>query len=141
MQLISSTHRFSTKGKTDIVNLTDQIQKELSLSGLKEGQVTLFAIGSTTGLTTIEYEPGLVETDVKAMFTKFAPYAVNYAHNRTWGDNNGAAHLRSFLTGTHFICPFLEGRLCLGTWQQIVFVDYDTRPRNRSIVIQFMGKE
>ena len=140
MQLITSTFRFSSKGHTDIINLTDQVQKELSLSGLREGQVSIFAIGSTTGITTIEYEPGLVHSDVKEMFTKFAPYGANYAHNRTWGDDNGAAHLRSYLTGTHFICPFLDGRLCLGTWQQIVFIDYDTRPRDRKVVIQFVGK-
>ncbi len=141
MQLISKIHQFQTQGHTDIIDLTDHIQKELELSGLKEGQVSIFGIGSTTGITTIEYEPGLVRTDVAKMFKHFAPYGVNYAHNRTWGDDNGAAHLRSFLTGTHLVCPFVGGKLVLGTWQQIVFIDYDTRPRSRKVIMQFIGVE
>ena len=139
MRIKTHTHQFQTRGHNDIINITDVVQEAVSQSGFQEGQVTVFGIGSTTGITTIEYEPGLVNHDVAAMWQKLAPYGVSYEHNRTWGDDNGAAHLRSFLTGTHFVCPFIQGKLYLGTWQQIVFVDYDTRPRSRNIVIQCMG--
>jgi secondary thiamine-phosphate synthase enzyme len=107
---------------------------------MQEGQACVFGIGSTTGITTLEYEPGLVHTDVKAMFQHFAPYGKAYKHNQTWGDDNGAAHLRSFLVGTSFNVPFVNGKLILGTWQQIVFVDFDTRPRDRRVVVQVYGK-
>lgn len=131
---------FSTRGYTDIVDITENTQSVISSSNLQEGQCTLFAIGSTTGLTTIEYEPGLVKQDLAAMFDDFAPYGKSYAHNRTWGDDNGASHLRSSLMGTDLSIPFQNGGLILGTWQQIVFVDFDTRPRDRRVVVQLMGK-
>jgi len=139
MNIITKVHHFTTQGHTSIINLTDQIQSHLIGTGLVEGQVSIFGIGSTTGITTIEYEPGLVDHDISEMFEKISPYTQNYVHNQTWGDDNGAAHLRSFLTGTHLVCPFVGSRLMLGTWQQIVFVDYDTRPRERKVVIQCMG--
>ena len=131
---------FTTRGYTDIVDITENVQSVLSSSGFQEGTCTLFAIGSTTGLTTIEYEPGLVKQDLAAMFDHFAPYGRPYAHNLTWGDDNGASHLRSSLMGTDLSIPFNGGELILGTWQQIVFVDFDTRPRKRRVVIQLMGK-
>ncbi len=131
---------FTTRGYTDIVDITENTQSVLTSSGLQEGKCTLFAIGSTTGLTTIEYEPGLVKQDLAAMFDHFAPYGKPYAHNMTWGDDNGASHLRSSLMGTDLSVPFQSGSLILGTWQQIVFVDFDTRPRNRRVVVQLMGK-
>ncbi|NND05267.1 MAG: YjbQ family protein [Saprospiraceae bacterium] len=140
MEIITKVHHFRTVGHTAIINLTDEIQTYLMDTGLSEGQVTVFGIGSTTGITTIEYEPGLVDHDISEMFEKISPYAKDYVHNRTWGDDNGAAHVRSFLTGTHLVCPIVGSRLVLGTWQQIVFVDFDTRPRERKVVIQFMGK-
>ena len=140
MKIITNSHSFSTQGDTSIINMTEIVQTKLHESGLQEGQITIFAIGSTTGLTTIEYEPGLVHTDVAEMYDKIAPYQKEYAHNQTWGDDNGAAHLRSCITGTHFVCPFTSGRLILGTWQQIVFIDFDTRPRDRRIVIQLIGQ-
>ena len=139
MKIHSNILEFKTKGHTDIVDLTRSIQKALNDTGFKNGQVTVFAIGSTTGISTLEYEPGLVNTDVKAMFQKIAPYGSDYIHNKTWGDDNGAAHLRSLLTGTSYVVPFIEGKLMLGTWQQVVFIDFDTRQRQRKVVLQFTG--
>lgn len=130
---------FSTKGHNHIVDLTDKIHQEIHASGFSEGQATLFAVGSTTGLSTIEYEPGLVNTDISEMFDKIAPYGVPYAHNQTWGDDNGAAHVRSTLQGSSLVVPFLNGRMTLGTWQQIIFLDFDTRPRSRKVIVQLMG--
>jgi len=131
---------FSTQGKTDIIDLTEKVQQKITDSGFTEGSVLVSAVGSTTGITTVEFEPGLVSHDIKSMFSKIAPYGVDYEHNKTWGDDNGAAHLRSTLTGTSETYPFDNGKLILGTWQQIIFLDYDTRPRNRRVVVQIMGK-
>lgn len=130
----------STQGHTEILDITAQVDAALRSTGMKEGQVTVFAKGSTTGITTLEYEPGLVHTDLAAMMDKFAPYGVPYEHNKTWGDDNGASHLRSALTGTSYVVPFVEGTLILGTWQQIVFIDYDTRSRSRRVIVQVWGK-
>ena len=132
---------FSTRGKTDIIDLTPRVSEVLAASGFREGHMVLFSIGSTSGLSTIEYEPGLVDHDVSEMFEAFAPYGADYRHNLTWGDDNGAAHLRSSLTGSSLSIPFIDGRLILGTWQQIAFFDFDTRPRSRKVVIQIIGKK
>lgn len=131
---------FSTRGYNHIVDITDLVQNEIHQSGFIEGQVTLFSIGSTTGLSTIEYEPGLVNIDISAMFDKLAPYGVDYAHNKTWGDDNGAAHVRSTLQGSSLVVPFVSAEMILGTWQQIIFIDFDTRPRSRKVVVQIIGK-
>ena len=140
MDIQTSFLEFQTQGKTEIKDLTPQVQQKISQSGFSEGSVTVSAIGSTTGISTVEFEPGLVRHDIKEMFSKIAPYGVDYEHNKTWGDDNGAAHLRSTLTGTSQTYPFLEGKLILGTWQQIIFLDYDTRPRSRRVVVQILGK-
>lgn len=132
---------FTTKGHNHIVDITEKVQNEIHESGFIEGQVTLFGIGSTTGLSTIEFEPGLVNTDISAMFDKLAPYGVDYAHNQTWGDDNGAAHVRSTLQGSSLVVPFVNSELVLGTWQQIIFIDFDTRPRNRRVVVQIIGQK
>ena len=139
MEVITHSIHLRSSGYNDIQNLTPQIQRLLDESLLKDGQATIFAIGSTTGITTIEFEPGLVNQDINEMLEKVAPYEKSYLHNQTWGDNNGAAHLRSCLIGTSYVCPFVNGQLLLGTWQQVVFMDFDTRPRERNIVVQFMG--
>ncbi len=131
---------FSTKGRTHIIDITDMVQNEINESGFTEGQATLFAIGSTTGLSTIEFEPGLVHTDIAAMFNKLAPYDVPYVHNDTWGDDNGASHIRSTLQGSSLVVPFVDSNLILGTWQQIIFLDFDTRARSRKVVVQILGK-
>ena len=132
---------FSTKGNTHIIDITTMVENEILNSEFDEGQVTLFAIGSTTGLSTIEFEPGLVHTDIAAMFDKLAPYGIPYAHNETWHDDNGAAHVRSTLQGSSLLIPFVDKRLTLGTWQQLVFIDFDTRPRARKVVVQLLGKK
>lgn len=139
MKIKTQFIEFSTDGSSHIVDLTREITGILSQCGMQEGQVLVSAVGSTTGITTLEYEPGLVNHDVAEMFEHFAPYRKHYRHNQTWGDDNGAAHLRSMLTGTSQTIPFLEGKLILGTWQQIVFIDFDTRPRNRRVVVQCSG--
>ena len=140
MDIITEYITLRTKGKTDIINITGSLQDLLSKSGFREGMAHVFAIGSTTGITTIEYEPGLVNQDLDEMFEKIAPFGIEYLHNRTWGDDNGASHLRSALTGTAYTLPFTNGELVLGTWQQVVFIDFDTRPRERQVVMQLLGK-
>ena len=132
---------FSTNGRTQIIDITDMVQDEIHDAGFTEGQATLFAIGSTTGLSTIEFEPGLVHTDIAEMFEKLAPYGVPYAHNDTWGDDNGASHLRSTLQGSSLVIPFINTNLTLGTWQQIIFIDFDTQARARKVVVQILGKK
>jgi secondary thiamine-phosphate synthase enzyme len=132
---------FSTKGNTQLVDITDKVQQILNLGDLTEGNITLFAIGSTTGLSTVEYEPGLVNHDVAEMYDKIAPYGISYHHNQTWGDDNGAAHLRSTLTGSSLVIPFIHQKLILGTWQQIIFIDFDTRARSRKVIVQILGKK
>ena len=139
LKVITKSISFSTRGHNHIVNITPQISELLTETDLKEGNVLISAIGSTTGVTSLEFEPGLVNQDVNEMFEKFAPYGKSYLHNKTWGDDNGASHLRSALTGTSMTIPFAERTLILGTWQQIVFIDFDTRNRDRSVVVQFMG--
>lgn len=132
---------FSTKGHTDLVNISDKLEKLVRENGFDEGQATVFAIGSTTGISTIEYEPGLVNHDLAAMMDKWAPYGKAYEHNKTWGDDNGASHLRSTATGTSMTVPFKSGTLLTGTWQQVIFIDFDTRPRQRRVAVQLLGKK
>lgn len=138
-----STHiiELETQGHTHIIDITPKVQDMLTRERYEEGQALISAKGSTAGITTLEYEQGLVNFDVRNMFTKIAPYDVGYEHNRTWGDDNGAAHLRSALVGTSRTLPFQHGKLVLGTWQQIVFIDFDTRARHREIILQFMGRK
>lgn len=140
IDLHTDSIRFETQGHTDILNITQRVQTVLGESGFEEGQALVFAVGSTGSISTVEYEPGLVNKDIAEMFDRFSPYGGGYAHNQTWGDDNGAAHLRSTLTGTSFTVPFQNGRLILGTWQQIVFLDFDTCERAREVVVQLMGR-
>jgi secondary thiamine-phosphate synthase enzyme len=140
LDVFTDSISFRTQGHTDIINITEQVADIISDSGFDEGQALVFAVGSTGAISTVEYEPGLVNQDIADMFEHFSPYGKGYAHNRNWGDDNGAAHLRSTLTGTSFTLPFQEGRMILGTWQQIVFLDFDTRKRAREVVVQVMGK-
>jgi secondary thiamine-phosphate synthase enzyme len=141
IDLETQTIEFSSQGNTQLVDITQKVQEVLSHSGFSEGNITLFAIGSTTGLSTVEYEPGLVHHDVAEMYHKIAPYGIAYHHNQTWGDDNGAAHLRSTLTGSSLVVPFVKNKLVLGTWQQLVFLDFDTRPRSRRVIVQILGKK
>ncbi len=121
------------------MDITPQVGKALAESGLKDGILTVFVPGSTAGITTIEYEPGLLK-DLPKMLEKIAPSDADYAHNLTWGDGNGFSHIRSSLTKTSFTVPFVNSEMTLGTWQQIVLIDFDNRPRHREIVVQIMGE-
>ncbi|MHC4529819.1 MAG: secondary thiamine-phosphate synthase enzyme YjbQ [Planctomycetota bacterium] len=129
-----------TKGNCDIVDITKQVTEALAQSGICEGTVTLFNIGSTAGLTTTEYEPGLVNYDIESAFEKLAPANARYEHEETWHDDNGHAHVRAALLGPSLTVPIVEKRLTLGTWQQIILVDFDTRPRNRTVICQIVGE-
>ena len=139
MDILTSEIHLHTKGKTHIIDITAQVGEIIGNNSFKEGQVTVFAIGSTTGISTVEFEPGLVDHDIRGMFDKIAPYTIDYRHNDTWNDDNGAAHLRSTLLKTSMVFPFKDGHLLLGTWQQIIFIDFDTRSRNRTIIVQVIG--
>ena len=129
----------TTQGFTDILDLTPQVSQTLKQVGLQNGNVTIFVSGSTAGVTTIEYEPGLLQ-DIPAAFEKLAPLQAHSQHNETWGDGNGYAHVRAALLGPALVVPFARGELMLGTWQQVVLIDFDNRPRRREVVLQFMGE-
>ena len=128
-----------TRGECEIVDLTDKVAEIVAGSGISNGLVLTFVPGSTGGITTIEYEPGLLQ-DIPALYQKLIPKGPAYEHDKTWGDGNGYSHLRAALTGASFTCPLVEGRLVLGTWQQIVLLDFDNRPRDRRIVVQIVGE-
>jgi len=128
-----------TKGFTDIIDITEKVQRSLEETNLKEGILTVFVPGSTGGLTTLEYEPGLI-SDLKRALEVVAPQRGDYEHNRRWQDGNGFSHIRSALIGPSLTVPFSKGRLTLGTWQQIVFIDFDNRPRSRTLIIQIIGE-
>ncbi|MCD6495704.1 MAG: YjbQ family protein [Candidatus Aenigmarchaeota archaeon] len=137
---MAKTERISVKseGLGDIIDITDRVQEIVEKSGKKEGSAVVFVNGSTASVSTIEYEPNLVK-DVKRVLEKLAPYGAEYEHHRTWGDDNGAAHVRATLMGPGITVPFQDSKLLLGTWQQIVVLDFDTRPRSREVVVQVLG--
>jgi len=128
-----------TKGNCEVVNITDLIAAAVGRSDITDGAVTVFNVGSTAGITTTEYEPGLANYDLKAAFEKLAPENGRYEHEQTWHDDNGHAHVRASLLGPSLSVPIVAGRLTLGTWQQIILVDFDTRPRTRTIICQIIG--
>ena len=136
-----STHTFSisTKGNTDIIDITNNVASCLADSKITDGILTVFIGGSTGGITTIEYEPGLLR-DIPEALDKIAPRNKTYHHDDTWHDGNGYSHVRSAFIGTSFTVPFSKGRLLLGTWQQIVFIDFDNRSRRREIIVQIIGE-
>lgn len=128
-----------TLGNCDIVDITNQIEAEIHDSNLINGIATIFIRGSTAGLSTIEYENGVID-DYKEMVNRTIPSTINYQHNLKWGDGNGHSHIRATLQGPSLVIPFSNKKMALGTWQQIVLIDYDTRPRNRDIFLQLMGE-
>jgi secondary thiamine-phosphate synthase enzyme len=132
--------RINTKGNCDIVDITEQVSKAAAKADISNGVVVLFNVGSTAGITTTEYEPGLVNYDIKAAFEKIAPQNARYEHEETWHDDNGHAHVRASLLGPSLSVPIVDGRLTLGTWQQIILVDFDTRARSRTIICQIIGE-
>ncbi len=128
----------STNGFTDIINITEKVAEAVKKSAIQSGTVTIFISGSTAGVTTIEYEPGLLK-DLPEAFEKLAPTNQRYHHDATWHDGNGFSHVRSALLGASLTVPFRESRLLVGTWQQIVVIDFDNRPRRREVIVQIMG--
>ena len=135
----TETIKVKTKGNCDVVNITGQVSEVVSQSDMREGAVTVFNVGSTAGITTTEYEPGLVNYDLRAAFEKIAPERGRYEHEETWHDDNGHAHVRASFLGPSLSVPVVDGRLTLGTWQQIILVDFDTRPRTRTVICQMVG--
>lgn len=139
LALVTDSVAVSTRGDSHMIDLTARVQEVVRRHGFREGQALVFVSGSTAGLTTVEFEPGL-QKDLPAAFERFAPRGMRYAHEETWHDDNGHAHVRASLLGPSLAVPFRDGRLLLGTWQQIVLVDFDTRPRQREVVVQISGE-
>ena len=152
MIAISSTHQIKTRGQDDCLDLTQAVQAAVGRSKLRQGLATVFVTGSTAGVTTVEFEPGLVK-DLKEAVRRLFPETLRYAHHarpgqeggggragESAGDENGFSHLRAAFIGPSLSVPVAEGRLQLGTWQQIVLIDFDVRPRSRSYVIQLLGE-
>ena len=137
MSIITEYLQLSTKGDCDIIDITPKVSQKLKSSKLKSGIVNISVVGSTGALTTCEYESGLVK-DLEDLFDKLIPQG-HYHHDQAWGDGNGHSHLRSSLLGPSLTIPFSAGSLILGTWQQIIFIDFDNRARQRKIVMQFIG--
>ncbi len=139
MDIKTFTLSLETKGGTDIIDITGKVEEIISGSEFSEGSALVFAPGSTAGITTIEYEPGLL-ADYPKFMEKIAPSNQRYHHDDTWHDGNGHSHVRAALQGASFTVPFSDKRLLLGTWQQIILIDFDNRRRNRNIIVQLTGK-
>jgi len=139
MDITTERLAFRTRGHTHIIDITGMVRDTVRKHGYKEGNATLFCPGSTAGLTTIEYEPGLLK-DIPEFFEAVLPYNRHYFHHDTWHDDNGSSHIRSALIKPSFTVPFVGGDLTLGTWQQIVFIDFDTSARDRELVVQLIGR-
>lgn len=139
MAVNSSTIHVKTHGFSDVHDLTEKVRETLANSKLTNGVVTIFVPGSTAGITTIEFEPGAVE-DLKRAIERIAPHGIHYDHDARWDDGNGFAHVRAALLGPSLSIPFVNRELRLGTWQQIILVDFDNRPRVREVFLQFVGE-
>ena len=138
--MILSEHiQFRTQGNGQVLDITGQVDRKLRESGLKSGIVTLFTPSSTSGLTTTEFESGAIY-DLQQLFDRIVPPDAEYRHNLRWGDGNGHSHARHALLGPSLTIPFADGRMTLGTWQQIVFADFDNRARSRTVIVQIMGE-
>jgi secondary thiamine-phosphate synthase enzyme len=137
--VITQEIQLETRGYCDIQNITDWVAQAVRESGLSNGIITIFTPSATSGLTTIEYESGVL-ADLQRLFDEIVPPDREYQHNLRWGDGNGFSHVRAALAGPSITIPFVEGRLTLGTWQQLVFLDFDNRSRSRRLVVQIMGE-
>jgi secondary thiamine-phosphate synthase enzyme len=135
----NGTIHLNSQGFSDIIDITDRVKEIVADTSLTDGIVTVFVPGATGGLTTLEYEGGLV-SDFSQFWEKIIPRNAKYEHNERWGDGNGFSHIRAALLGPSLTVPFIKGKLALGTWQQIVFVDFDNRQRARNLVCQVMGE-
>lgn len=139
MKVLSDNIQLHSEGEGDIIDLTTQLSNIVKDSEIKNGTVTIFVSGSTAAVTTIEYEPGLVH-DFPEMLSRIAPRDIEYEHDNTWHDGNGHSHVRSSLIGPSITIPIVQGKLTLGTWQQVVLLEMDTRPRTRTVILQIMGE-
>lgn len=129
-----------TAGNCDVINITDDVAQAIEQAGISNGIVCVFNVGSTAGITTTEFEPGLANYDLKAAFEKIAPPGDVYEHEKTWHDDNGHAHVQASLLGPSISVPIIDHRCALGTWQQIILIDFDTRARNRTVICQIVGE-
>jgi secondary thiamine-phosphate synthase enzyme len=139
MEVRSFTLTRRTQGNAHVLDLTAELQEGVASSGIRTGQAVAMVVGSTGALTTTEFEPGLVDEDLAAAMEGIAPEDGRYLHEETWGDDNGHSHVRASLIGPSLALPVVEGSIPLGTWQQVVLLDFDTRPRSREVVVTVMG--
>lgn len=139
MKMVTSELQFETTGQTDIIDISGNVQEEVLQSHVQDGSILLFISGSTAGLTTIEFESGVVN-DLRKAINRIAPKNIPYEHDRRWGDGNGYSHVRAALLGPSLSIPLREGKVLLGTWQQIVLLDFDNRPRRRRVTVHIMGE-
>jgi secondary thiamine-phosphate synthase enzyme len=137
--VITKQISLQTKGNGDIIDVTPQVAEQLAGAEINDGTVTLFVAGSTAGVTTIEFESGLL-SDFQSMWERNIPQNIPYHHDRAWGEGNGYSHVRASLLGASLVVPFNNKKMTLGTWQQIVLIDFDNRPRSRQITLQIMGE-
>jgi secondary thiamine-phosphate synthase enzyme len=139
MKTVTKRLHLDTSGGVQVIDVTNQVSQMLAESNLKDGLATVFVPGSTATVTTIEYEPGLI-ADIKQAFDRIAPREARYEHDKRWHDGNGHSHVRAAFLKPSVSIPFSDGVLVLGTWQQLVFIELDVRPRNRTVVVQFIGE-
>jgi len=139
MSVITMSIQTGTSGNADMIDITPQVAESVAESGVDSGIVTIFCPSSTSGLTTIEYESGCL-SDLDRLFNEIVDPNRHYAHNARWGDGNGHSHVRAALLGPSLTVPFVSGRLTLGTWQQIIYVDFDNRARRRELILQVLGE-
>ncbi len=137
--VVTKSISLQTKGHGDIIDITPQVKKQVVETGVNNGIATLFVAGSTAGLSTIEFESGVL-SDFQSMWERIVPKNIPYNHDQRWGDGNGYSHIRASLLGSSLVIPFSDKKLTLGTWQQIILIDFDNRPRTREIILQVMGE-
>jgi secondary thiamine-phosphate synthase enzyme len=137
--ITNKTILIHTKGNCDVIDITSQVSNEINLSGITNGSVTIFISGSTAGISTMEYEGGVIN-DFKEMWDRTVPKNIKYQHDSKWGDGNGFSHVRASLLGPSLVVPLINKKMALGTWQQIIVTDFDNRPRSREITIQLSGE-
>ncbi len=139
MAVVTKQIKISSKSENDVIDITKQVADVILESGISNGTITVFVSGSTGAITTIEYEPGLVK-DFPDLLSRIAPDDINYEHEQRWHDGNGRSHVKASLVGPSLTVPFKDGQLLLGTWQQIVFLELDTKARTRTLVLQIIGE-
>ena len=140
MEIVTEQFVVASRGNSEVLDVTDQVSESLVRHGFEEGIATVFVAGSTASITTTEFEPGL-RRDIPETLQRLAPQGSKYHHDDTWHDGNGHSHVRAALMGPSLTIPFSKGALLLGTWQQIVLVDHDNRSRERTIIVQFIGRK